>query len=104
MHPVIAKKRGIKMSVMALDKCRDLFKDEVAYKRFVEQLRSKAHGSGAVILDDNEVIGGVVSSEQLRADLYDRILHRLAGRPEILDELLSRSSEGIVDIDGNSVQ
>ena len=35
MHPVVAKKRGIEMSVMALDKCRDLFKDEVAYKRFV---------------------------------------------------------------------
>jgi hypothetical protein len=55
MHPVVAKKRGIEMSVMALDKCRDLFKDEVAYKRFVEQSRSKAHGSGAVILDDNDL-------------------------------------------------
>jgi len=89
------------MSAIFLDSYRNLFRDEIAYRQFVELFRKAVAKTATPVFADDELVGGVLSPEQTKDLVYDRILRRIAERPELLDELAERLDEPIVDEDGS---
>ena len=85
--------------VIALDKKKDLFRDQAAFDQFVGYIRQAlADDAMPLVMSGNEVLFAAVSGEPAKQLLADRILKRLAENPDMLAELRNRlESDDIVD-------
>jgi hypothetical protein len=86
-------------TILNLDKWKSLFKDDQAYKQFTGLLEEAAEDTSVrLLVSDDRVLLGLVSPEEAQNRLRDRIMQRLAEKPEILDRLKERlESDNLVD-------
>ena len=84
--------------VINLDQYKDLFRDVPSYHKFVGHLAASLQGDFRPIVADERMIGASLSAEATKDFLYDRMVKRLAQRPELLTELTERlQNDDIVD-------
>jgi len=93
--------REIKMNALILEEYRDLFRDQEAFAKFVEEVRGKLENDFSPILLGSEVLGAFVSPEAAKEVIYERIIGRIAKEPKLLDDIKDRlENDEIVDVDG----
>ena len=81
-----------------LDEHKDLFRDELSYRKFVGCLAESLRGDFRPIVADERMIGASLSAEAAKSFLYDRMVKHLAQKPELLTELADRlENDEIVD-------
>ncbi len=79
------------LGILQLRKFKDLFRDDAAYAAFISAMRDIADpGVISVLLDDEQPICGVVSTQDAQDALRTRIVSRLMENPQGLDEIRKR--------------
>ena len=73
-----------------LDGYKALFRDENAFQEFARVLSSSLKQDLRPIICNHKVIGAALSAEGTKEVLYDRMVKRIAERPELLSELTDR--------------
>ena len=76
--------------VINLDVHKDLFRDERAFEEFARVLFVSLQHDLRPIICNHRVIGAALSAEGTKEVLYDRMVKRIAQRPELLRELADR--------------
>lgn len=76
--------------VINLDGYKALFRDENAFQEFARVLGSSLRQDLRPIICNQKVIGAALSAEGTKEVLYDRMVKRIAERPELLAELADR--------------
>ena len=78
-------------TVLVLDKYKNLFKDEQAFRQFADILEgATADNVMRLVLCGEEVVGAFISPGDAQERLRERIMKRLAKNPAVLDTLKSR--------------
>lgn len=79
------------LGILQLRKLKNLFRDDAAYAAFVHAIRGVADpGIIAVLLDDEQPICGVVSTQDAQDAMRTRIMARLMEDPQSLEEIRKR--------------
>ena len=79
------------LGILQLRKYKTLFRDDAAYATFISAVRSVADPAViSVLLDDEQPICGVVSTQDAQDAMRMRILSRLMEDPKTLDEIRRR--------------
>ena len=76
--------------VINIDVHKDLFRDENAFEEFAQFLFSSLQHDLRPIICKQKVVGSALSAEGTKEVLYDRMVKRIAERPELLRELADR--------------
>lgn len=76
--------------VINLDGYKTLFRDENAFQEFARVLGAGLRQDLRPIICNQQVIGAALSAEGTKDILYDRMVKRIAERPELLSELADR--------------
>jgi hypothetical protein len=74
-----------------LDSFKGLFRNEDAFQEFARVLGSGLRQDFRPIICNQQVIGAALSAEGTKEFLYDRMIKRIAERPELLSELADRA-------------
>jgi hypothetical protein len=82
---------------LLLEEYRKLFRDEASYEAFVSAFKQATERGMAVVMDDENIIGSVLSRGCTKKVLTDRMVQSIARNPGILGELTDRLNEPIVD-------
>ena len=73
-----------------LDSYKGLFRNEDTFQEFARVLGSGLRQDLRPIICNQQVIGAALSAEGTKEILYDRMIKRIAERPELLRELADR--------------
>jgi hypothetical protein len=73
-----------------LDDYKDLFRDALAFDKFVGVLKGAASVTVLPIFSGQQLLGGITSPGGVKDFLSERFLRRLAERPELLSEIADR--------------
>ena len=75
---------------ISLENCKDLFKDERAFRSFIEMLKAACLNGSAVVFFEGQVICSVLSPGGTKELIYERFMKKLSQKPELLVELADR--------------
>ena len=78
---------------IVLDEFKQLFRDEASYAEFAGCMKKASQHDLAAIFSGNELIGTFLSPQATKDVLYERMLKRIAEKPELLAEIASRLQE-----------
>lgn len=76
--------------VINLDQHQHLFRDEAAYHQFTQILSASLQQDLRPIICEQRVIGATLSPGATKDYLYERMVRKIAERPELLAELTDR--------------